>query len=194
MTPTLPARVLLTVATAAALISAGLLAAPAAAASTLAVDDDGVQCPGAYTSIGAAVAAASDGETIEVCAGTYAEQVSTTLSLTFRGAAATGEGTSEVTSVDGAFVIGGVGSTSVVEGFTITGATATPSTAGVRLLGGGGHHISNNTIIGNSVAVSIDAQISDSGVDGVLIDANTLEGNTRGVIVAEDGLAVGGRL
>ncbi|MEU6220565.1 right-handed parallel beta-helix repeat-containing protein [Streptomyces sp. NPDC047022] len=46
-------------------------------ASTLIVDDDGVQCPTAtFTTIQAAVNAASPGDTIQVCPGTYNEIVS----------------------------------------------------------------------------------------------------------------------
>src|SRR5438132_1651225 len=48
----------------------------AAAATTLLVDDDHVQCAtAAYTSINAAIAAASPGDTIKVCPGLYNEQV-----------------------------------------------------------------------------------------------------------------------
>ena len=52
---------------------AGLAAVPAlAAASTIKVDDNRVQCPLAeFTTLTAAVASASNGDTIHVCAGTY---------------------------------------------------------------------------------------------------------------------------
>jgi pectin methylesterase-like acyl-CoA thioesterase len=47
-----------------------------AAPNTLVVDDDKVQCPNAdFTSIQAAVTAATPGTTIVVCPGTYTEQV-----------------------------------------------------------------------------------------------------------------------
>jgi hypothetical protein len=72
------------------------LAAPPRA-TTLIVDDNRVQCPGAgYTRIRDAISAAHDGDTIAVCAGTYAEGPGTvgstaltiTKSLTIRGAGA----------------------------------------------------------------------------------------------------------
>ena len=48
-----------------------ILAAPAVHAQIL-VDDDNVQCPTAtFSNIQAAIDAASPGETIRVCAGTY---------------------------------------------------------------------------------------------------------------------------
>jgi hypothetical protein len=50
------------------------------------VDDDKVQCPtAAFTTIQSAVDAASPGDTIRVCAGTYVEQVTVSKSLTIRG-------------------------------------------------------------------------------------------------------------
>lgn len=54
-----------------------------ASAATLLVDDDSVQCPAAaYTSIQAAVNAAGAGDTIQVCAGTYNEDVNVPVALT----------------------------------------------------------------------------------------------------------------
>lgn len=55
---------------------------------TLLVDDDKVQCPSAtFTSIQAAVLAASSGDRINVCPGTYHEQVKVTKRLTIQGIA-----------------------------------------------------------------------------------------------------------
>jgi hypothetical protein len=63
------------------------------AASILVVDDDGMasatdcnDTTPAYTTISAAVAAASAGDTIKVCPGLYAEQVQITKTLTLQGA------------------------------------------------------------------------------------------------------------
>ncbi len=54
--------------------------------ATLTVDDDHAQCPGAqYTSIQAAVNAAKQGDTINVCPGTYPEQVTVTKNLNITG-------------------------------------------------------------------------------------------------------------
>jgi hypothetical protein len=63
---------------------------PGAAAATLVVDDDGVECPTrGYSSINAALLMAGTGDTIMVCAGTYAEDVVINIiSLTLRGAQA----------------------------------------------------------------------------------------------------------
>src|ERR1700730_13334122 len=54
--------------------------------ATLLVDDDKVQCPNAgFTSIQAAVNFASPGDRINVCPGTYKEQVDVTKPLTIQG-------------------------------------------------------------------------------------------------------------
>ena len=54
-----------------------------ASAATLTVDDNGVQCPGAaFTTIQSAVAVASPGDTIKVCAGSYSGDVNIPASLT----------------------------------------------------------------------------------------------------------------
>lgn len=61
-------------------------------AATLTVDDDHMQCPSAgFTSIQAAVTAASPGDKINVCPGTYHEQVMITKSLTIQGIEVAGQ-------------------------------------------------------------------------------------------------------
>jgi hypothetical protein len=67
---------------------AGLLiiCASATKAATLTVDDDRVQCPSAaFTTIQSAVNAASPGDKVNVCPGTYREQVKVNKPLTIRG-------------------------------------------------------------------------------------------------------------
>jgi hypothetical protein len=64
-----------------------LIASKPAAAATLVVDDDKVQCPhAAYTSIQDAVNDAAPGDTIKVCAGTYHEDVGINKTLILHGA------------------------------------------------------------------------------------------------------------
>jgi hypothetical protein len=80
------------------LLFALLLVVPAAAdAATLAVDDDGAQCPAAeFTKVQAAVDAAAPGDTIAICPGIYVEgsgstgtnALTITKSLTLKGAGA----------------------------------------------------------------------------------------------------------
>jgi hypothetical protein len=63
-----------------------IFGAGATQAATLTVDDDHAQCPGAtFTSIQAAVTAATPGDKINVCPGTYHEQVMINKPLTISG-------------------------------------------------------------------------------------------------------------
>jgi hypothetical protein len=75
----------------------GLVLASSAQAATLAVDDNGADCPAApYTSIQAAVDAAAPGDTVAICAGNYIEgtgavgtnALTITKDLTIKGAGA----------------------------------------------------------------------------------------------------------
>jgi len=71
-----------------AILIGGLLAYGSAnsKAAQIFVDDDHVQCPGAqYSSIQAAVTAANPGDTINVCSGTYNEQVTVNKKLNIQG-------------------------------------------------------------------------------------------------------------
>jgi len=63
------------------------MATPAAAVTTLHVDDDGAQWPGAYTTITAALAVAVNGDTIIVHEGTYVENLLIPKSVTIQAAA-----------------------------------------------------------------------------------------------------------
>lgn len=85
------ARTTLSTSAAALALVASALAGPAASGSgpgrgVLTVDDDGQQCgAGSYRTIGAAVAAARDGDRIKVCPGRYTEHVTVTKSVTIAG-------------------------------------------------------------------------------------------------------------
>jgi hypothetical protein len=101
---------------------------------TLMVDDDGLAAPGdcddtagAYSTIGAAAAAAISRDTVQVCPGTYAESPSITKSLTVEST----DGPA-VTTIDlqtgptylGSLTISGAGSIVTISGFTIEGRDA----------------------------------------------------------------------
>lgn len=160
--------------TATVLSGAGLgIAGSASAATTLIVGDS--SCAGAtYTTIGAAEAAASNGDTIEVCAGTYNEDITTNKSLTFLGAQsgvdARGRSGAE-TIVNNATAAGLSGPGTVVDGFTFTGANDTPGPDGaaISLLADGS--TVKNTIFSNDqravVVISDTATLTQNVVNGV---------------------------
>jgi len=82
-------------AVAALFIAFGVAQPASAAASVRVVDDDRAQCASAdYSTISAAVTAATAGDTIKVCAGIYPESVQVDKSLTFNGAKAGVDGRS----------------------------------------------------------------------------------------------------
>lgn len=105
-----------------------------ALAATLTVGNPST-CPGAtYPTISAAVAVASSGDTIRVCAGTYNENVSVTKPLTFRGAQAGKDARqgrtdpskeSIVNNASGDFSLTSTANHVTIDGFTISGAVAT---------------------------------------------------------------------
>lgn len=167
-------------------LSAGLLAVglavplfavagPAAAASTLVVGlpgGTGDCAVPSYLTISSAVAAASDGDTIEVCPGTYAENVSDTgKDLTFSGAQAgvDARGRSGAESVvDGgggtAFTLSG---TSVVDGFTLTGATTSNDTP-AAFLQAPGEKVTDTVFSGDNTAAIITSTSAEFAHDSVV--------------------------
>ena len=130
-------------------------AVPAAAATTWSVDAGG---GGDFTTIQAAIDAASADDTINVAPGTYVENID------FKGKAVTVKSTSGpgVTIIDGGnsgTVVTfntGEGPSSVIEGFTITNGNATNSdwggSAGGGILCDGASPIIRNNIITNNYA------------------------------------------
>ena len=127
----------------------------AAAVPDFVVDDQGVSCDSSAApvlmTIQAAVTAASDGNTIKVCAGTYTENVNINgKSLTINGPEADVDARTRTAQPE-AIVNGGTGSaftvssnTVTINGFTFSGTGASGSTSTIFLQGGTDHIVSNN--------------------------------------------------
>ena len=128
-------------------LSAGLFAAvaPAAHASTLTV------APGAYRTIGAAIAASHSGDTIRVAAGTYRENISIIgKNITLQGASSPGRviiaGNPGRTPV----LIQGVSRAMVFEGFRIVSGNAPAGQGGgITVVNGASPLIIHNQIVSN---------------------------------------------
>jgi parallel beta-helix repeat protein len=163
--PTTEPRILLRTILSAGVLAVLLLAcAGTAAGATWVVDDDG----GAgvdYTTIQAAVNAASDGDTIEVRGGTYVENVDVNKQLTLRGID-TGEGMPVVDA-------GGIGSaiTLNVDGITLEGFKTTNT----------GNSWGNAGInVGSSNCLIKSNELSGHEIDGIFLrdsSNNILSGN-----------------
>lgn len=127
------------------LVSVTAIAIPVSAQSTLHVDDDGVQWPGAHTMISAAITAATDGDTIIVHEGTYRENVDIDKQLTLTTASSPviyGD-----TNGDG--VPDGPCVKISADGVTVDGFELTMGTFGVASWGTDNSVISNNIIHDN---------------------------------------------
>jgi parallel beta-helix repeat protein len=134
-------------------------------AATLVVDDDGAQCSATFTTIQSASLAALPGDTIQVCAGTYIEDVlisKDNVSLLGAGAG--------VTTISGA--IGGDGATVRVAANNVTVAGFTITRQG------------NNTTDWNNPGLN-SAGIAIQGVafTGLLVRDNVISGNRTGIDV-----------
>ena len=135
------------------------------AATTLVVDDDNVQCPAAtHTTISSAVAAASSGDTIQVCAGTYNESVLVNKSLTINGpnagASALGARGPEAVVTSAATTVHIQAPDVTLDGFTVNGdfgVFGDTSYDGVEVL--------NNIVTGSTRATSFDT--AGNGIDVV---------------------------
>ncbi len=199
-------KALLTGLTTISLLGGGMaVALPAHAAATLVVDSDGMGSAGdcnsstpTYMTIMAAVADANDGDTIVVCPGTYDENVTTSKSLTFQGAKAGVDArtrsTTGETTVDGgggtAFSLSGPNS--VIDGFTIVGATGNPGQPTPAVfVNGNGQTVQNDIFDGNLAAAIIVADsatftqnkvtavsTADGGGYGFFFNSNTGSGST----------------
>src|SRR5204862_7641643 len=107
------------------------------------------------------VAAASPGDTIKVCPGTYAENVSVTIPLTFLGAQAGKDGRhgrdnaskeSVVQNAAGSgFALTGGADNVTIDGFTISGVDSNSTDFGVSAFQGtSGRTVVNDVATGNS--------------------------------------------
>jgi len=178
----------------------GLVTPTAAMAAVLVVDDDGVQCPGApYTTIQAAVTAASPGDTIKVCAGTYPEVAAGPLAinkpLTLLGAQdgvdARGLRGAEsiIADIQGTSV---AASPVVIDGFTVQNSSIAAFTGyGIWMNPGvSGTQVLNNIIQNNIVGIGLGG--SDILIRHNLIrDNNVFPGGASGSGIYTDQFAGG---
>jgi hypothetical protein len=169
----------------------GLVTPTAAMAAVLVVDDDGVQCPGApYTTIQDAVNAASPGDTIDVCAGTYPEAAGGPLtinkSLTVLGAQdgvdARGPRGAEsiIADIQGTSV---AASSVVIDGFTVQNSSLAAFTGyGIWMNPGvSGTQILNNVIQNNIAGVGLaNGGSAQAVIRHNLFRSNTLPGGATG--------------
>jgi hypothetical protein len=166
-----------------------------AAAATLVVDDDLVQCPTAtFTTIRAAIAAASNGDTIQVCAGTYPEMpgpLDINKSITLLGAQAgtdartRGGAESIITDPQGTIVsASGV----VIDGFTVQDSAVTAFTGyGIWLQPGvSGTQIVNNIIQNNIAGVGLANNGAQALIRHNLIRNNNVPGPATGAGIYTD--------
>jgi len=173
------------------------------AATTLVVDDDNVQCPLAtFTSIQTAVNAAASGDTIQVCAGSYNENVNipnALANLTVNGAQAgvsvsgrTFGGASE-SKVQGTNLTAGIAVFTVravnvkIDGFSVTNVVTSGAAFGITLKDGADNARVVNNIIdtitspdtsGNGTAQAVYLENSTSvgpdGPDNVEVSGNKI--------------------
>jgi hypothetical protein len=177
---------------AAALTISGIATATAA---TLTVGNvSSLPCTGTFPTIQSAVIAASPGDTISVCPGTYNELVQVDKTLTFLGAqngvdartrAVPASSESTVGSGDGAFQI--LADNVVIDGFTIQGVVNDPSQPPFTGLGAGiwsnpgfsgtngGFKIRNNIIQNNIIGIEMD----NTGVLPARVERNLIQNNNN---------------
>lgn len=148
------------------------------------VDDNRVQCPfAAHTTIGAAVAAASNGDQIDVCAGTYPETVTVNKFLTLRGAQAGVDArTRSVPTTQESILNAPGGSLNItasnvtVDGFTVQEGSAAPLAVGiVTAANRSGHRILNNIIRDNTFGL----YLNSNGASQSLVRFNFFDSNNR---------------
>jgi hypothetical protein len=148
------------------------------------VDDDRVQCPfAAYTTISAAVAAANNGDQIDVCAGTYTETVAVNKFLTLRGAQAGVDARTRAVPTTSESILNGPGgafnvtaSNVTIDGFTVQEGSAAPLANGITLAANrSGYRIINNIIRDNTFGL----YLNNNGATQTLVRFNRFDSNNR---------------
>jgi nitrous oxidase accessory protein NosD len=193
------------------------------ASANILVDDDKVQCPTAqFSKIQDAVNAATSGDVIRVCAGTYPEQVTISTPLTLRadngvivipsGMTQNSTGASGGDSIAGVFVVRGVQGVDI-SGFIVDGSNngltgCSPSLIGIDYENSSGH-IRHNAVRHMSLGPADAGCQSGDGIDvdtgsGFASDVtisdnsiwdyqkNGITGNDQGTQLSVDGNVVSG--
>lgn len=152
---------------------------------------------GCFATIGAAVAAATAGDTINVAAGTYNEQVILSkANLILRGAQAGvvacsragGVNESVITHANGPLQI--IADNVTVDGFTLQGATGGLA-AGIHAVGNfSGYRVLNNLIQNNVIGLFINS----NGTNPTLVQGNRLRNNTNAGSGSGTGISSDGQL
>ena len=179
------------------------LSLPAAAASSCVNPAN----PACYTTIGAAVAAATPGDTINVAHGTYKEQVTLSNSISLVGENRNNTTIDATGLVNGIYINGtasapNAGVTDVtVTGFTIENA----QTEGILVANASNVTISNNDVTNNDLSLiaavpscteNYDFETNESfdcgegihltGVDHSIVSGNISENNAGGILLSDD--------
>ena len=154
-----------------ALVAGGLLATPAVATTTTTRTVCATDCE--FTTIGAAVIAATAGDTIEVRGGTYAESVAVDKSVTLRATA-------------GATVLPGPSYNEAgfrlqaddvtIDGFTIGNRSAMSKTVGIDVSNTSGARVVDSILVNNQRGVSLSGGASDVIVSGTRFADNNGSG------------------
>ncbi|OEV09594.1 right-handed parallel beta-helix repeat-containing protein [Streptomyces nanshensis] len=194
-------RTLLSTGTAALLWAVTGLAAspPAAAQAVIVVGTASATCPNPqYATIQAAVNAATAGDTIRVCAGTYNEAVTVNKSLVFRGARAGVDArVGRTNPAQESIIQPPAGSTGLtvtsgtsdvtIDGFTFRNATADGIST---LAGGSGFTIVNNIVTGNRIGINFRSPGTSSSPS--VIRQNRLVDNNNSLPQGGSGIFLGG--
>lgn len=178
--------------------------ASAAPAATLCVNPSGAN--GCQKTISAAVAAAADGDVINVAPGTYAESIVVGRPLTLNGADPSTT-IVDATGLPNGFYVNGIDNPKLsgvlISGFTVRNAKY----EGILVTNASGITISNNILTGNDTALGMGDKgpvcpgipafetgedfdcgegIHLSGADHVNVLYNTVTGNSGGILISDD--------